>query len=108
MAVERGETIIVGVNKFSDGKEPPLIPVPDYSALAREQSERLAQVRRTRDAARVQAALDVLREASRGYAADGAPRPPLMERMVDAVRVRASVGEIADVLRETWGEYRPG
>ena len=105
--VERGETVIVGVNKYADEEPPPLIPAPDYSALAREQSERLAQVRGARDATSVRAALEALREASRGYATTAAQRPPLMERIVEAVRVRASVGEIADTLRETWGEYRP-
>jgi methylmalonyl-CoA mutase N-terminal domain/subunit len=107
MRVERGETVIVGVNKYADEAPPPLIPAPDYSALAREQSERLAQVRRTRDDARVRGALDALRDASRAYASPAGDRPPLMELIVDAVRVRASVGEIADTLRETWGEYRP-
>ncbi|HET7373979.1 MAG TPA: methylmalonyl-CoA mutase family protein [Gemmatimonadaceae bacterium] len=108
MRVEHGETVVVGVNKYADEAQPPLIPAPDYSALAREQSERLAEVRRSRDAAKVRLALDALGEASRGYANAGARRPPLMELIVDAVRARASVGEIADKLRETWGEYRPG
>ena len=107
MRVERGDTVIVGVNKYADEAPPPIIPAPDYSALAREQSERLAQVRRARHAARVRTALDALRETSRGYVDGDGGRPPLMELIVDAVRLRASVGEIADSLRETWGEYRP-
>ena len=107
MCVERGDTVLVGVNRYADEEQPPLIPAPDYSALAREQSERLAEVRRSRDASRVRTALDALREASVGYAKGEARRPPLMELIVDAVRARASVGEIADALRETWGEYRP-
>src|SRR6185436_8346620 len=37
LRVERGETVIVGVNKFSDGSEVPVVPAPDYSALEREQ-----------------------------------------------------------------------
>ena len=107
MRVERGDTVIVGVNKFADEAPPPLIPAPDYTALAREQSERLAQVRHSRDASKVAGALDALREASPGYAKPGGDRPRLMELIVDAVRVRASVGEIADAFRGTWGEYRP-
>ena len=41
MRVERGETVIVGVNKFADDSPPPVIPTPDYSALEREQVERV-------------------------------------------------------------------
>jgi methylmalonyl-CoA mutase N-terminal domain/subunit len=107
MRVERGETLVVGVNKYADEAQPPIIPAPDYSALADEQSKRLAEVRRSRDAGKVRVALDALSEASRVYATAGARRPPLMELIVDAARARASVGEIADTLRETWGEYRP-
>ena len=36
------------------------------------------------------------------------PAAPLMEPMLDAVRVRATVGEISDVLRRVWGVYKPG
>ncbi|HXT15810.1 MAG TPA: methylmalonyl-CoA mutase family protein [Gemmatimonadaceae bacterium] len=107
MRVEAGETVIVGVNKFSDGKEPPLIPAPNFSALEREQVARLNAVKQQRDSARVAETLDRLREASRCYAKADGERPPLMEMIVDAARARASVGEIADTLRETWGTYRP-
>ena len=56
-----------------------------------------------------------LREAAGAYAADPAPprengngaRPELMPLIVDAVRARASVGEISDALEEVWGHYRP-
>ena len=108
MRVERGETVVVGVNKYADEAPPPLIPAPDYSALAREQTARLAEVKRARDQAKMRLTLDTLGEASREYAGTGTRRPPLMELIVDAVRARASVGEIADTLRDSWGEYRPG
>ncbi|HEY4306502.1 MAG TPA: methylmalonyl-CoA mutase family protein [Gemmatimonadaceae bacterium] len=107
MRVEAGETVIVGVNKFSDGKEPPLIPSPDFSALEKDQVSQLAAVKAKRDAAQVKQTLDTLTEASKAYAKIGATREHLMPLIVDAVRVRASVGEIADALRETWGVYRP-
>src|SRR4051812_45530733 len=64
LKVERGEAIIVGVNKFADGQAPPVIATPDYSALERDQVERVHVVRRERDAARVDAALAALRAAS--------------------------------------------
>jgi len=109
LSVERGETTIVGVNRFADESEPPEIPTPDYSALEREQVGRVEAVRRRRDAAAVQAALDALRASAAGYApGDGAGRRgPLMPLIIDAVRARASVGEISDVLASTWGVYRP-
>ncbi len=106
MRVEHGETVVVGVNKFSDGKEPPVIPAPDFSALEKDQVARVKGVKAKRDAARVSATLTALAEASRAYAGAGA-REPLMPLIIDAVRARASVGEIADALRETWGTYRP-
>jgi methylmalonyl-CoA mutase N-terminal domain/subunit len=106
MRVESGDAVIVGVNKFSDGKEPPLIAAPDFSALERDQVARVRAVRKARDESLVQSCLAKLADASRAYAGSG-PREPIMDLIVDAVRARASVGEIADTLRGTWGVYRP-
>jgi methylmalonyl-CoA mutase N-terminal domain/subunit len=99
--------VVVGVNRFADGGEPPVIPAPDFSALEREQVARLGEVRRARDGAAVERAVAALREAARPYAEPGAARVPLMPLIVDAVRARASVGEISDALAEVWGRYRP-
>jgi methylmalonyl-CoA mutase N-terminal domain/subunit len=107
LKVENGKAIIVGVNKFADGQAPPVIATPDYSALERDQVERVRAVRDRRDGARADAALAALRDASRSYVASSAARVPLMELIVDAVRARASVGEIADSLRTEWGTHRP-
>ena len=107
LSVERGDTVIVGVNKFTDDEPVPPIPTPDYSALERGQIERLRAARAARDDARVRASLRALRETARAYAKPSESAPPLMETIIDAVRARASVGEIADVLREEWGTYRP-
>ena len=107
LRVERGDTVIVGVNRFTDGGEPPVIPSPDFSALERAQVARLAEVRRQRDGAAVERALAALRTAATPYASVGAARPALMPLLIDAVRARASVGEIADTLAEVWGRYRP-
>src|SRR3954454_16667238 len=68
LRVERGESVIVGVNRFADGSEVPGVPAPDYSALERDQVARLAETRARRDAGRVTAALDALRAAADGYA----------------------------------------
>ncbi len=107
MRVERGESVIVGVNRFTDGQEPLSIPTPDYSALERGQVERVRTVRAARDADAVRRALAALGDASPGYATAAADRAPLMPLIVDAVRTRATVGEIADTLRDAWSEYRP-
>jgi methylmalonyl-CoA mutase N-terminal domain/subunit len=107
LRVERGETVIVGVNKYADSNEPPVIPTPDFSTLEREQVERLRAVRAQRGAEVVSSRLALLRNAARGYATRGGARAPLMELIIDAVRSRASVGEIADALRDEWGTYRP-
>ena len=109
LRVERGETVIVGVNRFADDAEPPIIASPDYSALEESQVARLAQVRAARDAGDVQRTLAALGAAAVVYSSDsGTERPHLMPLIIDAVRARASVGEISDVLSRTWGAYRPG
>src|SRR5215218_3616833 len=109
LRVERGESVIVGVNRFDDGSEAPVMPAPDYSALERDQVARLRETRDRRDAGWVEVALGALRAAADGYVhGHAAARTPLMPLIVDAVRARASVGEISDALRERWGAYRPG
>jgi methylmalonyl-CoA mutase N-terminal domain/subunit len=107
LRVEQGETVIVGVNKFTDGSAPPEIPSPDFSALEREQVARLSAVRARRDARRVQAAMGKLRESAAGYGGSTPPAQSLMEPIIEAVRARATVGEIADALRDCWQTYRP-
>ncbi|MBK8249067.1 MAG: methylmalonyl-CoA mutase [Gemmatimonadetes bacterium] len=105
LRVESGESVVVGVNRFGDGQEPPVIPTPDFSALESEQVARVRVVKGRRDAAALSGALDLLRTAA---GAPGAVRPALMPLIIDAVRARASVGEISDCLRGAWGEHRPG
>ena len=98
--VETGETVVVGVNKFGDGAPPPVIPAPDFSALARDQQSRLTAVKAARIGAEVNAALTALEAAAR------AGETELMPRIIEAVRLRASVGEISDALETVWGRYR--
>ena len=107
-SVESGATVIVGVNKFGDGEAPPIIPAPDFAMLEQGQRARLAAVRAKRDAKSVEAALEAIRAEAPRYAVPGASRGPLMPLLIDAVKARATVGEISDVLRAVWGEYRPG
>jgi methylmalonyl-CoA mutase N-terminal domain/subunit len=106
MKVEKGETVIVGVNKFTDGSRVPEIQTPDYSKLEKDQVARLQAVRKKRDAGVHKAALQALGAAAKGFA--GRKGTTLVPLVVDAVRARASVGEISGVLKDHWGSYRPG
>jgi methylmalonyl-CoA mutase, N-terminal domain len=107
-SIERGDTVIVGVNKFTDESEVPIAPVPDYSRLEKEQVERVRAVRAKRDANELSKAVDNLaRAADRFIAPAEIQRRSLVPAIVDAVRARASVGEISNVLRSRWGAYRP-
>jgi methylmalonyl-CoA mutase, N-terminal domain len=109
LRVERGENVIVGVNRFADGTEPPEVPAPDYSTLERGQVERVRKARAKRDQTAVDATLAALRASASCYGQGGEvrSRPPLMPLIVDAVRKRATVGEIAGTLGEEWGKHQP-
>jgi methylmalonyl-CoA mutase N-terminal domain/subunit len=101
-AIESGESVVVGVNEYADDQEVPSVAAPDYTALAAAQRRRIAEQRGRRDAGWVDRALDELRRAATD------PAAPLMEPILGAVRARATVGEISDVLRSVWGVYKPG
>ena len=105
--MEAGRTVIVGVNRFADGEAPPIVPAPDFGRLEAAQRAQLAGVRASRDGAAVATALDEIRRIAPSYLGGDGPMP-LMPAIIDAVRARASVGEISDVLRAVWGEHRPG
>ncbi len=98
-AVERGDVVVVGVNRFTEGEATTLPAEPDYSALAAQQVERVRRARSERDEAAWKAALEALRSAAES---DAALMPPIIE----AVRARATVGEISDALRAAWGSFR--
>ena len=99
-ALERGDVVVVGVNRFTDEAPPPAIELPDYSALAARQVARVQEARAQRDGAAAAAALGRLGTVAAGTG-------PLMPAILDAVRARATVGEIGDELRKVWGVYRP-
>ena len=108
LRLEAGETTIVGVNKFLDGSKPPAISSPDYSSLETEQKASVAAVRANRDAAGVKRSLAVLSSAAALPPGSHKPTGELMPLIIDAVRARATVGEISDALAERWGRYQPG
>jgi methylmalonyl-CoA mutase, N-terminal domain len=108
LRVEAGDTVVVGVNKFGDGQDPPIIPAPDFSALERDQVARLAATRAERDPNAVATALQRIVEVAPEYLPlHQGPRAELMPLIIDAVRARASVGEVADALEGVWGRYQP-
>ena len=99
--IEAGKQVVVGVNEYVSEEPAPPIAAPDYSRLAQEQQRRLAELRGKREGGRVKSTLGALEAAAR------APRAPLMEPILDAVRARATLGEISDVFRAAWGVHDP-
>jgi methylmalonyl-CoA mutase N-terminal domain/subunit len=99
--VERGEKIVVGVNRFHQENEPALTALRIDSNIERQQVERLRQVRASRDKTEVEARLGALEKAARGS-------DNLMPKIVAACEAFATVGEISDRLRKVFGEYREG
>jgi methylmalonyl-CoA mutase, N-terminal domain len=101
LAVESGDRVVVGVNRFT-GKEAPLdLGQPDFGALELSQRDKLARFRDARDADEVHARLSALREHAAGS-------ENLMPHLIDAVKAGVTLGEISDTFREVWGAYRPG
>ena len=90
-------------NRFADDEAALAISTPDYSALEKGQVKSVKKVRQKRSAADVERALAALRDAS----APASTNPRLMPLIIDAVRARATVGEIAETLAANWGFYRP-
>ncbi|MBA3455200.1 MAG: methylmalonyl-CoA mutase [Deltaproteobacteria bacterium] len=99
-AVERNERIVVGVNEYVMAEEAP-IPIGTVDPnLEVEQVRRVQALRAKRNNAETTRALTALDDAAAGTGNLVAP-------IVGAVRASATVGEIADVLRKRFGEYRP-
>jgi methylmalonyl-CoA mutase N-terminal domain/subunit len=97
-AVDRGEAIVVGVNRFELEQEKP-IPIQRIDeALEPRQVERVRAVRARRDKGRWQTALREVEEGARSGA-------NLMPRILAAVEASATVGEISDAMRRVFGEY---
>jgi len=99
-SVDSGEKIVVGLNAFQMETEDPYEILYIDESVAGEQVERLNRIRSERDNAKVQDALQALRNV----AAD--PNANTMPALIDAVRVYATVGEISDALREVFGTYQ--
>jgi methylmalonyl-CoA mutase N-terminal domain/subunit len=98
-SVERGETIVVGVNRFRQREEHPPATFRIDPALERSQVERLREVRASRPAQEVEARLGALEQDARSS-------DKLMPRILAACEAYATVGEISDRLRRVFGEHR--
>ncbi len=104
--INTGEQVVVGVNRWTDGLDSPLLSGDDGGmftldeASIRETVEHLQQTRARRDPARAEAALEALKQAAR----DGSS---MMEPSIECALARVTTGEWAGALREVFGEYRP-
>ena len=98
--IESGERAIVGVNRFFDADERPVELQRVSEDDVRKQVIRLRELRATRDADAVRGGLDAVEAAARGTT-------NLLPPMKEALRARATLGEVSDVLRSVFGEYRP-
>ena len=99
-SVESNERIVVGVNKFKveNEKLPELLKVkPEVET---QQKAHIEKLRQQRDNAKVQSSLQQLKETAE-------TDTNLMPAIIEAVSTYATLGEICDVLRQVFGEYRP-
>ncbi len=100
-AVERGERVIVGVNRFvSDEPDAVSLQAIDPRAV-KTHLARLRKVKRERSGDEVDRTLESIKQAAQGEA-------NLLPPILDAVRVYATLGEVSDALREVFGEYESG
>ncbi|WP_432731329.1 methylmalonyl-CoA mutase [Variovorax sp. W6] len=99
--IDSGKDVIVGVNKYKLKNEDPVEILSIDNVKVREQQvARLQKIRASRDNAKVQAALDALTEAAENNTGN------LLALSIDAVRLRATVGEISDALEKSFGRHR--
>ncbi|MFC7897875.1 methylmalonyl-CoA mutase [Streptomyces sp. NPDC057381] len=97
---DSGERVVVGVNRFQLDEEEPYEPLRVDPAIEAQQAERLAKLRAERDQQTVDTALAALKKAAEG-------EDNVLYPMKDALRARATVGEVCNALREVWGTYVP-
>ncbi len=100
-AIESEERVVVGVNRFVDSDEKPIELLRVGTEEAERQIERVQALRASRDQGTVDASLADVRAVAQGIG-------NLLPSMKEALRARATLGEVSDVLRGEFGEYRPG
>jgi methylmalonyl-CoA mutase N-terminal domain/subunit len=99
-SIDTRQRAIVGVNKYVDGGDGDKIPTLKIDhAVEASQIEHVRQFKHKRDPGEAERALDAIRRAAAGD-------DNLMEAVIDGVRHGVTLGEVADVFRQTWGEHR--
>jgi methylmalonyl-CoA mutase N-terminal domain/subunit len=98
--IDAGERVVVGVNRFTVASEESYAPLRVDPAVEQQQAERLEVLRQRRDAAEVTRTVDGVKRAAAGSA-------NVLYPMREALRARATVGEVCDALRDIWGMYKP-
>ena len=100
-AIDRGDEVIVGVNKYELSEEPEVDVLDiDNTAVRGSQVQRLDDIRESRDPNDHQNSLNALTEAAKSGEGN------LLDLAVNAARARATVGEISDALESVWGRHR--
>ncbi len=100
--LDRGEEVVVGVNAFRAEKETPIdVRFVDNQKVRESQEARLAEVKRARDPGQVARALEALEGAARSGAGN------LLSLSIEAMRARATVGEVSEALSRVYGRYEP-
>ncbi|MDA8320017.1 MAG: methylmalonyl-CoA mutase family protein, partial [Actinomycetota bacterium] len=99
--IDAGDRVVVGVNRFTIEDAESYEPLRVDPVIEREQADRLSDLRARRDGAEVTRCLDAIRRAAAGT--DNVLYP-----LRDALRARATVGEVCNALRDIWGVYQPG
>jgi methylmalonyl-CoA mutase N-terminal domain/subunit len=98
--IDDEQRIVVGVNKFAVSEEEPYEPLRVNPAIEADQAAHLATLRSERDQSAVDRYLADLRAVAAGES-------NVLYPMREALRARATVGEVSDALREVWGTYTP-
>ncbi len=98
--IESGERVYVGINKYTMEEPPPTGLLKVDMSVGDEKAAELKKFRASRDQAKWKAALDKLREVSK-------TSENVMPAVIEAVKAKATVGEICNVWRDVFGEYRP-
>jgi methylmalonyl-CoA mutase, N-terminal domain len=99
--IDDGSRVVVGMNRFTLDEEEAYEPLRVDPVIEAQQRARLAELRAGRDNAAVDKALATLRTAAASTSEN------VLYPMKDALRARATVGEVCDALRDVWGTYRP-
>jgi len=98
--LEEKRAVVVGVNAFTQDEPPPKNLLRVNEEVERTQTERLRKLRASRAAAPVTQALDALRKAA------ASEKENVVPFILEAVKARATLGEISDAMREVFGEHR--